>query len=583
MIDLIKESAFAVKFNGMLLDVDNLHAICFGFYEGVPYIGYNEYFYDKSYNPLTIAMPEFHNGIARFQNLFYKKNILEPEFDRGDYDNAGRMWVLDNDIIFSFYQYPSSQEIKSYINLLLAELVEIYKLDVHGKNIRIDTLNDGLLLLDDYINKDKKTEIDSENLAQQHVISPLLKNKDIQREKLKNYYDTRLKAKKIPPNDIAQYNFLKNKGIGESVDAHIVDEVESSDVNLDSFNPQKTLHPKLWVNGKINSRVRLKLLDIADDFIDTLNIGWVKPKDIVLTGSLSNFNWSKFSDIDLHIIVDFKDVDEKVNLVKEYFDAQKKVWNTTHDNIKIYGFPVEIYVQDVNEKHIASGVYSLENNKWINEPNIDKLESVDENQPRIKEKAAKIMTIIDNLYLDYENNKNDDFKIREISNLVKKLFDKIKGMRKSDLALNGEMSVGNIVFKTLRRFDYIDKLIDLKNKTYDISKSLNEDYSISKSKYIVEPEKVLLVKKFLDSNFKKDTIETFDDGGFPNQTPIVGLIDSNNIVVKNMSDNQLFDYLIDEFQNLYNEDKLNPFIKLVIKDWYNNKINDNGTLSTSYY
>ena len=60
-----------------------------------------------------------------------------------------------------------------------------------------------------------------------------------------------------------------------------------------------------------------------------------------MTGSLANYNWSKFSDIDLHIIVNYEDIDDNSELVKDYVTAKRIVWNDTHD-IKIYGFEVEV-------------------------------------------------------------------------------------------------------------------------------------------------------------------------------------------------------------------------------------------------
>ena len=45
-------------------------------------------------------------------------------------------------------------------------------------------------------------------------------------------------------------------------------------------------------------------------------------------------------------------------------------------------------------------------------------------------------------------------------------------MRKIGLEEDGEMSVGNIVFKVCRRLGYLDKLYDLKTKTYDFIKSI---------------------------------------------------------------------------------------------------------------
>ena len=45
--------------------------------------------------------------------------------------------------------------------------------------------------------------------------------------------------------------------------------------------------------------------------------------------------------------------------------------------------------------------------------------------------------------------------------------DKIKKLRKSGLENGGEYSYENLTFKLLRRNGYIQKLIDLKNRTID--------------------------------------------------------------------------------------------------------------------
>ena len=237
-------------------------------------------------------------------------------------------------------------------------------------------------------------------------------------------------------------------------------------VDLSSFRPQPELHPKIWPHNKLNSKVRLRLLDIADDFIETLSVDWAKPKDIILTGSLANYNWSKYSDFDLHIIMDFSEVDERVEFVKDYFDSKKKIWNEQHENLKIYGFPVEVYVQDANEQHTASGVYSLERNKWLVVPERNHIKAIQLNKFFIKEKVFKFMRQID--ALEEALNKTDDaHNAEQIGLKAKALFDKIKGIRKEALAKGSEMSSGNIIFKCLRRFDYIGKLVDIKAKTYD--------------------------------------------------------------------------------------------------------------------
>ena len=218
------------------------------------------------------------------------------------------------------------------------------------------------------------------------------------------------------------------------------------------------------MNNKLNSRVRLRLLDIADDFIDTLAVNWVKPKDVVFTGSLANYNWSKYSDIDLHVILDYSKVYKKKEFVEDYFNAKKEMWLNEHPKLKIYGFPVEVYVEDSEGDNTSSGVYSLYKNKWIKEP--DDFQNAKLNEKYIKEYAAKLMTQVDKLETKQKKEK-DEHKIETIQIQLKNVYDKVKKLRTEGLKKGGEMSSGNIIFKILRRAGYIDKIWRLINTSYD--------------------------------------------------------------------------------------------------------------------
>ena len=135
-----------------------------------------------------------------------------------------------------------------------------------------------------------------------------------------------------------------------------------------TFNTQETLEPNFWPLGKkLRPSIRKRLIEIAQDFYDSLEID-AELKDITFTGSLANYNWSPYSDVDLHLIVDYKDVEADPELAKDYFNAKKSLWNRIHD-IYIDGFEVEVYVQDENEPHTSTGVYSVMNDEWLTEPN----------------------------------------------------------------------------------------------------------------------------------------------------------------------------------------------------------------------
>jgi hypothetical protein len=184
--------------------------------------------------------------------------------------------------------------------------------------------------------------------------------------------------------------------------------------------------------------------------------------DVILTGSLANYNWSEYSDVDLHILIDYDDLDINRELIKEFFDSKKNVWNENH-NIKIKNFDLEIYVQDVNEPHVSSGVYSILNNKWVVSPN---RETPNIDDRKILEKGEYYAKKIDSLI----KNKNNG----EILNKIESLRKKLKSFRQSGLESGGEYSYENLTFKLLRRNGYIKRLLDLKSDIIDKKLSITQ-------------------------------------------------------------------------------------------------------------
>jgi predicted nucleotidyltransferase len=252
-----------------------------------------------------------------------------------------------------------------------------------------------------------------------------------------------------------------------------LNEATENDVDLSSFKIQKELNPKIWVKGLMDSRVRLKLLDIAQDFIDFLDVNWVKPEDTIVVGSIANYNWSRYSDIDLHVVIDYTKVDERKKFVENYFQSKKKEWNDTHDEISIFGYPVELYVQDKDADNASSAVYSLDKNKWIKKPERDVFTKKDIDSQAIKKKASSIMTDIEDLEKKTGSADGDEYKNRKLYDDTSDLIDDITSKRKTSLSkTKDEMNTDNLVFKVLRRNGYLDKLFNLRDKTYDKMNSI---------------------------------------------------------------------------------------------------------------
>jgi predicted nucleotidyltransferase len=242
---------------------------------------------------------------------------------------------------------------------------------------------------------------------------------------------------------------------------------------LDSFSVRDTLNPKIWESpddpqkATMLPKVQKGLMRISEEFIEYLG-DEVFVEDIVLTGSLANFNWSEFSDFDLHIIVDLQQYEDEAELYKELFNLKKQVFNDKHD-IKIFGYDVELYAQDNEEPHFATGVYSVMNDEWVTKPKKFKNE-IDKS---VLEKKIKNWTEKIDKALDTENPEDN-------ADLIDSIKEKIKDYRKSGLEKEGELSYENLVFKFLRRSGHIEKLFDSSNKALDkelsIERKLEETY-----------------------------------------------------------------------------------------------------------
>ena len=167
-----------------------------------------------------------------------------------------------------------------------------------------------------------------------------------------------------------------------------------------------------------------------------------------------------------NIILDFSKVDDNVKLVKDFFNAKKSDWNKQHQ-IMIKSYEVEIYLQDVREAHISTGVYSLLEDEWAVKPNREK--------PKIDRKSIQVKTksIMDQIdRVEKLIDKNNYEAAYNVGNLIR---DKIKRLRRCGLMDKGIYSIENLVFKTLRNSEYIGKLLDLRTKAYDKMMSLNHN------------------------------------------------------------------------------------------------------------
>lgn len=215
----------------------------------------------------------------------------------------------------------------------------------------------------------------------------------------------------------------------------------------------KRLNPVLWHDGDLRDEVRAKLLKIAAAFETFLGIP-LPIQDYTITGSNANYTWTKYSDIDLHLIIPGKATAQQ----RELFTAKKSLWSAQR-TITIKGLPVECYVQGQDEPHHSTGVYSLSRQRWLVVPKKVQPQVAD---AAVDAKKTAVLRAVETALLT-----------RDLDQLTR-VKDKISQMRKSGLQRTGEWSVENLVFKVLRNLGVIDTLTDTIRELQDADLSLEQ-------------------------------------------------------------------------------------------------------------
>ena len=213
------------------------------------------------------------------------------------------------------------------------------------------------------------------------------------------------------------------------------------------------------ISYHLKEEVADKLNEIAHAFIEQLEIPSDAVRDILLLGSSASYNYTSYSDIALHISVDYDKVHKDCPVVQGYLFAQKSLFNKEHD-ITIYGIPVEVYAESTKDKTQSNGIYSLRNKRWIEEPK--KIKPDEENDTAVKAKYNELQKAI------LDTNAQDE---------AQSILDKVYKMRKAGLERGGEFSVENIVFKKLRNNNLLQKLKDQIKISFDKELSLKESLS----------------------------------------------------------------------------------------------------------
>jgi hypothetical protein len=215
----------------------------------------------------------------------------------------------------------------------------------------------------------------------------------------------------------------------------------------------KDLNPVLWANGRLHKDVHVALLRIARAYYKFLGVD-TPVIDIVVSGSQANYNYSKHSDLDLHLIVDYATVQCDM-AVDELFKTKRDLWREEH-NIDVHGIPVELYAEDVHKPAISAS-YSLLKDTWITEPEHTSREPETE---KIQRLCMAWMILI-----------TTRLATKDLAQ-IEQAKDLLWGYRKAGLDREGEMGTPNLVFKTLRNSGVTDMLLAAISKLRDEELSL---------------------------------------------------------------------------------------------------------------
>lgn len=216
-----------------------------------------------------------------------------------------------------------------------------------------------------------------------------------------------------------------------------------------AYHPQ--LAPEAWQKNRLRREIRYKLLNSAKYFIQSLNIPGFRLLDIVLTGSMANYNYTRYSDFDVHVITNYQDLDCD-DVAEELYRAKKSIWNERHD-IVVRGHEVEMYVEDVNEPPVSAGMYSLLDDQWLRIPSY-RPPGIDDRA--LNNKVHDLIRLIEKTMVNADD--PDD---------IDRLSNKLRKMRQAGLDANGEYSVENLAYKILRNLGYLDRLYQAYNQELD--------------------------------------------------------------------------------------------------------------------
>lgn len=235
-----------------------------------------------------------------------------------------------------------------------------------------------------------------------------------------------------------------------------------------------TLNPLIWGKDSILlPEVESRVIDIVNLFAGNLEIP-LDIADIHIVGSNASYNYTPYSDLDVHIITNFEFTNVPKEILQALYNAEKNAFNKAYD-ISIHGVNVELYVEDIASSVMSNGVYSVPSREWIKVPS--KLDNVPDYN----------LTPIVGVW----KSRIDDAIAHEDIDFLKGLIDRLYMIRKNSLISDGEFGKGNLIFKELRNIGYIEKLKGIIREKMSQQLSLEDVDSTKSMSYLLREMSLL--------------------------------------------------------------------------------------------
>lgn len=216
-----------------------------------------------------------------------------------------------------------------------------------------------------------------------------------------------------------------------------------------------TLNPRIWDGDELRPRIKQGVMRVVDEFQEY--IGYKLPiVDVVLVGSNASYNYTEHSDLDIHLILNFENIDDNKELVGMLCQGWKSSFNNAYD-IRLGGQDVELYCEDMMTSTNSNGIYSVLQDRWLKYP-----------QPiELPKEQIDIEPYVQPVMVEVEDALNGD-SLENIEHMIDWLY----YQRKLALQTEGEFSVGNLVFKAIRNEGLLDKLkerrLELRSKALTV-------------------------------------------------------------------------------------------------------------------